>query len=136
LRYNKALRKTNADPIKGNHARKKGNTMLNSQQTLSAYENILLLTQQMLEAAKIGDRQQMQALEDRFNEQIKSIKSAGGLVKLSGELRTKKVHLLNHILDNDRAIRDITDPWLKELSAFINNTGNQALIEMSQLKNR
>ena len=110
--------------------------MLNSQQTLSAYENILLLTQQMLEAAKIGDSQQMQALEDKFNQQIKSIKSAGGLVKLSGELRTKKVHLLNHILDNDRAIRDITDPWLKELSAFINNTGNQALIEMSQLKNR
>ncbi len=109
--------------------------MLNSKQTLSAFENILLITEQMLEASKKGDELQMHALEESFGEQIASIKSAGGFVKLTGDLRYKKVQLLQQILHNDRAIRDLTDPWLKELSAFLNNPDNQTFIETSRFKN-
>lgn len=109
--------------------------MLNSQQTLAAYENLLMITQKMLEAAKIGDSQQMHYLEDRFNYHIRTIINAGGPVKLTGELRHKKIQLLHHILENDKAIRDITDPWLKELSSLINNINGQETKELPVLKN-
>ncbi len=109
--------------------------MLNSQQTIEAYENLLLITQKMLEAAKIDDIQEMQYLEDRFTCQVRSIRNANGFVKLSGELRHKKIQLLHLILDNDKAIRDITDPWLKELSALISNINGKEIKELPDFKN-
>jgi flagellar protein FliT len=108
--------------------------MLNSQQTIAAYENLLLITQKMLEAAKISDIQQMQYLEDRFTSQVRSIRNANGFVKLTGELRHKKIQLLHHILENDKAIRDITDPWLKELSALISNINEKEIKEIPIFK--
>ncbi|RIZ65304.1 MAG: flagellar protein FliT [Methylococcales bacterium] len=110
--------------------------MLSNQQTLAAYENILFFTQKMLEAAKKNDNQQMQYLEDRIDYQIRSIKNEGGLAKLSGELRNQKIHLLHCILDNDKAIKDITDPWLNELSALIYNMNRTETKESASLKTR
>ena len=108
--------------------------MLNSQQTIAVYENLLLITQKMLEAAKIDDIQQMHYLEDNFNCQVRNIRNANGFVKLSGEQRHKKIQLLHHILENDKAIRDITDPWLKELSALINNIKGKETKELPGFK--
>jgi len=110
--------------------------MLSNQQTLAAYENILFFTQKMLEAAKTNDDQQMQYLEDRIDYQIRSIKNQGGLAKLSGELRNQKIQLLHCILDNDKAIKDITDPWLKEFSALVYNMNSHEKKDLPSLKTR
>lgn len=105
--------------------------MLNSLQTISLYENVLVITRQMLEAAQQSDWSQMQVLENRCSQHVATIKSAGGSEALSGELRDKKVQLIREILENDRAIRDITEPWLKELASMINNMGVQRKLEMT-----
>jgi flagellar protein FliT len=89
--------------------------MFDNQKTIEAYESLLFLTRKKLKAARAGDKHKILALENRYDSQIKSIKKTGGFAKLSGELRNKKLHLLNEILAIDKAIRDINDPWLKDL---------------------
>lgn len=110
--------------------------MLDSRQTLAIYENVLFITSQMLEAAQQRDWQQMAALEKRCSQQVEIIKIEGSAETLTGDLRDKKVQLIRDILDNDRAIRDITHPWLNELSALINTMGTQRKLEMAYSNNR
>ena len=39
--------------------------------------------------------------------------------------------LIQDIMKNDRAIRDITHPWMNELSTLINTIGTQHKLELS-----
>lgn len=105
--------------------------MLNDKQTLAVYENVLLITGQMLEAARVRDWEQVTELEVRCTEQVEALKAEGSTATLEGELREKKVQLLQGILKNDRAIRDITHPWMNELSALIHTLTTQRKLELA-----
>jgi flagellar protein FliT len=39
----------------------------------------------------------------------------GGAAPLQGEARQRKIELLKQILANDRAIREVTEPWQNRL---------------------
>jgi flagellar protein FliT len=39
----------------------------------------------------------------------------GGAAPLKGDARARKIELLKQILANDRAIRDVTEPWMGRL---------------------
>jgi len=105
--------------------------MLNTEQTLAIYENMRTITEQMLEAARIRDWDQMTLLESRCTQYVNILKTEGSVEPLDGALRDKKVQLIHDIMKNDRAIRDITHPWMNELSALINTMGTQHKIELS-----
>ncbi len=105
--------------------------MLDCHETIVIYENVRHITSQMLDAAQHRDWEQMAALEQQCSAQVETIKAADALETLTGELRDKKAQLIRDILENDRAIRDITDPWLNELSTLITNLGTQRKLEMS-----
>jgi flagellar protein FliT len=105
--------------------------MLSEKQTLDVYENVLSLTGQMLEAARLRDWEKMTQLELHCTEYVDVLKEKGSISTLNGELREKKVQLLQGILKNDRAIRDITHPWMNELSALIHTLTSQRKLELA-----
>ena len=41
--------------------------------------------------------------------------AAGGVPALDGALRQRKVDLIKQLMANDRAIRDVTEPWMGQL---------------------
>ena len=88
---------------------------MNSNDVLSMYENIAGLTNQMVAATRSEDWEDLSALEN----QCASAASAtliGAVPALSGSPRTRKFDLIKQILANDRAIRNITEPWMAQLS--------------------
>jgi flagellar protein FliT len=46
-------------------------------------------------------------------------------VVLDASERQQKLGLIKQMLDDDRQIRDLTMPWMAQLSKLINNTGTE-----------
>jgi flagellar protein FliT len=76
---------------------------------LSMYENIAGLTSKMADAAQAGDFEGLARMETQCA--LQSVQTIGGVPKLEGAARMRKIDLLKLIMANDRAIRDVTEPW-------------------------
>ena len=86
---------------------------MTSNEVLSMYENIAGLTSRMVLAAQAGDWDRLAQLETRCA--IEAAATATGVPALQGAQRQRKVDLLKQILANDRAIRDVTQPWMGQI---------------------
>jgi flagellar protein FliT len=82
-------------------------------EVLAMYENIAGLTGKMAAAAKSGDWKGFDSLQGECAAQAGA--AATGVLPLNGERRLRKIDLLKQIMANDRAIRDITEPWMGQL---------------------
>lgn len=99
---------------------------MENQEILALYENVADLMQQMVVAARSGDWEQLTALETRCSDQVAIIKQKDALrVPLSAHARARKTRIIEKILADDREIRDITEPWMLQLSALMNNAGTE-----------
>ncbi len=96
--------------------------MVNAQQVIEIYENVSQLTGKMLDAARSRDWEALAELESRCASHVNVLRESEGPVLLQGESRIRKVSLIRKILADDRAIRDITEPWMAELSALMAST--------------
>jgi flagellar protein FliT len=85
---------------------------MTSNEVLSMYEQIAGLTAQMAVAAKSGDIDGLTGLEGQVAAQAAKVES--GVPALAGAMRTRKIDLLKQIMANDRAIREVTEPWKLE----------------------
>jgi len=92
---------------------------------LSLYESVAMISGSMLLAARDHDWDLLADLETRYSEAIERIKATLPDTPLPEDERQHKVQIIQKILDDDRAIRDITQPWLRELQQLILNTGTQ-----------
>ncbi len=97
--------------------------MMNSEQIISIYETVSTLTGQMLAAAKNRDWENLAALESYCTSHVATLKEAEPALPLSGELRARKIRIIHQIMAQDRAIRDLTEPWMAELSALMSSAG-------------
>lgn len=86
---------------------------MTSNDVLAMYENLAGISGQMKGAAEAGDWTRF----DKLNAQAGAVAAAaaGGVPALDGTLRQRKVDLLKQLMANDRAIRDVTDPWMARL---------------------
>ncbi|HEU4852010.1 MAG TPA: flagellar protein FliT [Telluria sp.] len=82
---------------------------MTSQDILTMYERIAGITAQMAVAAQAGDWDRLALLEGEVSDQSRV--AAMGVTPLTGELRARKVALLKQIMANDRAVREVTEPW-------------------------
>jgi flagellar protein FliT len=82
---------------------------MNADDVLAIYENLAGLTGQMTHAAKIGDWHEFAQLN--MEARVQAAPATAGMPALTGEKRLSKVDLLKQLMANDRAIRDVTDPW-------------------------
>jgi len=97
---------------------------MNSQEVVSLYETISVLTEQMVTAAKNANWVQLAALERQCALHIETIKS-GDKEQVQGEMRERKIRIIQKILADDREIRNITEPWMQRLSKQISSTNAQ-----------
>lgn len=82
---------------------------MTSNEVLAMYENIAGLTSKMAVAAQDGDWDGLARLEKQCAMQASAAQS--GVPALDGAPRMRKLDLLKQILANDRAVRDVTEPW-------------------------
>jgi|SRR6478672_13302498 len=96
---------------------------MTSQEIISLYENVADITDQMLAAARSSDWERLAALESRCSSQVDLLRNAEPLAPLTGAVRERKVRIIRKILEDDRQIRSLTEPWMAQLAAMINSTG-------------
>ncbi len=87
---------------------------MTSTEVLSMYENIAGLTGQMAAAAQLNDWNTLDQLENRCA--AEAVSAIGGVPRLEGAARLRKIDLLKQIMANDRAVRDVTEPWMGRLN--------------------
>ncbi len=87
--------------------------MMTSNEVLSMYENLAGLTAKMSLAAQAGDWHTLSSLERQCASHALAVET--GVPALSGAPRMRKIDLLKQIMANDRAIRDVTEPWMGKL---------------------
>jgi flagellar protein FliT len=88
--------------------------MMTSNEVLSMYENLAGLTAKMSVAAKEGDWTTLTSLEKQCATSHAAAVQTG-VPALSGAPRMRKIDLLKQIMANDRAIRNVTEPWMGRL---------------------
>lgn len=103
--------------------------------TLPIYENMALISAQMLDAARNGNWDLLSLLESRSAYYLKQLKQNdldpdGGAVETgidnsNDDLRERKVAIIKKILADDRDIRSLTEPRVTELAQLISNTSNE-----------
>jgi flagellar protein FliT len=86
---------------------------MTSNEVLAMYENIAALTGRMAAAARDGDWNGFAQLETQCALQAGAART--GVPALEGEQRKRKIDLLKQIMANDRAVRDVTEPWMGQL---------------------
>ncbi len=89
--------------------------MMTSNDVVSMYEQLAGLTAQMSLAAQAGDWTSLAALEQQCAKHQQAVQA--GVPALTGEARSRKIALLKQIMANDRAIRDVTEPWMNNVMA-------------------
>lgn len=89
---------------------------LTSEEVLALYEGVSQLSRQMVDCARSQDWSMLAQLEQDCATRLIALKS--GVTLLSGEMRKRKVRLLQDILADDRAIRMITEPGLETAAWF------------------
>ncbi|UGQ47521.1 flagellar protein FliT [Massilia endophytica] len=83
---------------------------MTSNEVLSMYENIAGLTNKMVAAAQSGNWTGLDRMENQCA--AASVAVMSGVPALEGDARARKIALLKQIMANDRAIRDVTEPWM------------------------
>ena len=78
---------------------------MDSLEVISLYETVADITDKMLAAARIGDWEQLAALETRCSNQVDIIKqNEAPHPVLSPAARERKIKIIKKILDDDRQI--------------------------------
>jgi flagellar protein FliT len=98
--------------------------MMTGDEMLSTYETLERITGEMLSAARSAEWDRLVELEQTCTVHVARLRDSGE-VALDPQGRQRKVALIKKILDADRLTRDLTMPWLAQLSAMINNTTTQ-----------
>lgn len=94
---------------------------MNSSEIITIYEAILIITGQMLKAAQSADWRNLIVLEQECKNLIKKIIINDESRMLSGELRQRKIEIIQQILAVDAEIRTLTQPWTAQLQIILNN---------------
>lgn len=94
---------------------------MNSSEIITIYEAILITTGQMLKAARSADWKNLIVLEQECKNLIKKIIINDESKMLSGELRQRKIEIIQQILAVDAEIRTLTQPWTAQLQIILNN---------------
>lgn len=99
---------------------------MDNQEIIAIYETVADITDQMLVAARDGNWEQLAALETRCSSQVEILKrNDQPREPLTPHAREVKTRILKKILEDDRQIRNITEPWMSRLSALMSSSGNE-----------
>ena len=98
---------------------------MNSKEMISIYENVSDLTEQMVSAAQKGDWALLSQLEKKCSQHVNAVKLGSAAVKLDQKEREQKILAIRKILDDDKKIREITEPHLARLSNLMKQSSTK-----------
>lgn len=99
--------------------------MMTIQDVLSVYAAMADLTEQMVQAAERSDWDNLALLEQRCAAHVQALRAQEPQQPMQGAERERKIELIRQMLNADRQIRDLTMPWMTQLSKLINTTGTE-----------
>jgi flagellar protein FliT len=99
--------------------------MMTIQDVLSVYAAMADLTEQMVQAATRSDWDALVLLEQRVAAHVQALREQEPQQPMRGADRERKIELIRQMLNADRQIRDLTMPWMAQLSKLINSTGTE-----------
>jgi len=99
--------------------------MMTIQDVLSVYAAMADLTEQMVQAATRSDWDALVLLEQRCAAHVQTLRAQESPQPMQGADRERKIELIRQMLNADRQIRDLTMPWMAQLSKLINATGTE-----------
>ncbi|MCX7221073.1 MAG: flagellar protein FliT [Burkholderiales bacterium] len=105
--------------------------MLNSMEMISIYENVAEITDRMLNAAKSADWDLLTELERTCYTRVQEIQNKDTNLELPLEIKNKKIAIIKKILADDKEIRDITEPWMLQLSKLMKNSESNRKLSQS-----
>ncbi len=107
---------------------------MNQDQAIARYESVADITGHMLAAARNRDWEALGALESDCASQVRRLENAeiGALLTdLTDAQRLRKRTLIEKILADDRKIRDLTEPWMAQLSSLLNQVKIERQLSMA-----
>lgn len=96
--------------------------MMTNQDILATYRAMAALTEQMVQAATGSDWDLLVLLEQRVAAHVQALRAQEPAAPMRGAEREQKIELIRQMLNADRQIRDLTLPWMAQLSELINTT--------------
>jgi flagellar protein FliT len=102
--------------------------MMTIQDVLSVYAAMADLSEQMVQAATRSDWDALSLLEQRCAAHVQALREHEPQQPMHGAERERKIELIRQMLNADRQIRDLTMPWMAQLSKLINSTGTERRI--------
>ena len=101
------------------------------QEIISIYQEVAVITDQMLAAARNSDWDALVSLESDCASRINLIRHHDLRPPLSPTDREQKISIIKQILAHDNAIRTLTEPRLAQLSSLIASSGNERKLNSS-----
>jgi flagellar protein FliT len=88
-------------------------------ETIAFYERVLCIMQAMREAANHAKWDRLVELERECKGVVAQLAAQEPGEPLNMVMQQRKANLIRQILATDAAIRDMTEPWVKHLQAFL-----------------
>lgn len=104
---------------------------MNSLELLTVYEKVASITEHMLDAARANDWALLEQLENDCSLQVRTLKEFEAETVLPLMLKEKKISLIKKILADDKAIRDLTEPWMQQLSKLMQSSNTTRMLSNS-----
>lgn len=92
---------------------------MSTSQAIANYELLSALTEQMREAAALGEWDPLISLEHQCSKLVATMKPIDAEAKLDEAERQRKMQLINKILADDAEIRNLTQDWMGQLQLSI-----------------
>ncbi|HXW65447.1 MAG TPA: flagellar protein FliT [Burkholderiaceae bacterium] len=89
---------------------------------IQQYEKIALASRSMLEAAHLGNWDQVEEIAARCRVMIEKLKLSSTKNALGDGEKRRRIALLRSILNDDAQIRARAEPWLRDLEAFLGSS--------------
>lgn len=104
---------------------------MTSEEMIAAYESILQVTTQMLEAARAADWDRLVASEKQCRALVERLAAARQLSTpaLEPHLRSRKVQIIRRVLADDAEIRNLTEPWMHRLQHMLASVGRERRLQ-------
>jgi len=99
--------------------------MINGPQIIAAYEGILVMTGQMLDAARNDDWDRLVALEQDCRKRVEELIADHTGEPLSSQFQQRKAEIIRKVLADDAEIRNITESWMAQLQDILGSSGRE-----------
>jgi len=93
------------------------------------YEFLSSIMGQMRVAATQGDWDHLVELEGQCSQRVEAMKTLDAAARTDENTRLRKVELIRKILDDDKEIRNHTEPWMAQLQRLIQSAGQERQLQ-------